>query len=73
MIKKLKGSAFVASTMLMSQYEPLDLLMYYDARTSDFNGLFSHRYTQLTALYDCSFKDCAEITKRLSQMLLKMQ
>jgi len=40
-IKTLKGSAFVASTMLMSQYEPLDLLMYYDARPSTYNGLFS--------------------------------
>ena len=38
--KGLKGSAFIASTMLMSQYEPLDMLMYYDARPGGMNGLF---------------------------------
>lgn len=40
MEKGLKGSAFIASTMLMSQYEPLDNLMYYDARPGGMNGLF---------------------------------
>ena len=39
--KNLKGSAFLASTMLMAQYEPLDNLMYYDARPGGMNGLFS--------------------------------
>lgn len=38
--KNLKGSAFIASTMLMSQYEPLDMLMYYDARPCGMNGMF---------------------------------
>ncbi len=41
MEKGLKGSAFIASTMLMSQYEPLDMLMYYDARPSGMNGMFN--------------------------------
>ena len=39
--KNLKGSAFIASTMCMSQYEALDNLMYYDARPCGMNGLFS--------------------------------
>lgn len=40
-IKGLKGSAFTASVMCGCQYEPLDMLMYYDARPSGFNGLFN--------------------------------
>ena len=38
--KNLKGSAFIASVMLMSQQEPLDMLMYYDARPGGMNGLY---------------------------------
>ncbi len=38
--KELKGSAFIASTMLMSQAEPLDNLMFYDARPCGMNSLF---------------------------------
>lgn len=38
--KSLKGSAFIASTMLMSQQEPLDNLMFYDARPCGMNSLF---------------------------------
>ncbi len=41
MEKSLKGSAFIAATMLMSQYEPLDNLMFYDARPCGMNSLFS--------------------------------
>ncbi len=41
MEKDLKGSAFIACTQLMSQYEPLDHLMYYDARPCGMNGMFS--------------------------------
>ncbi len=40
MEKSLKGAAFIAATMLMSQCEELDNLMYYDARPSAMNGLF---------------------------------
>lgn len=36
----LKGSAFIAATLCLSQYQPLDLLMYYDARPCAMNGLF---------------------------------
>ncbi len=39
--KGLKGSAFIASTMCMSQYEALDNLMFYDARPCAMNSLFS--------------------------------
>lgn len=35
------GAAFVSSCMLLAQHEPLDILMYYDARPCTMNGLFS--------------------------------
>ncbi len=38
--KGLKGASFVASTMMMSQYEDVDMLMYYDARPCGMNGMF---------------------------------
>ena len=38
--KKLKGAAFLAATMLMCQSEPLDNLMFYDARPGGMNSLF---------------------------------
>ena len=37
----LKGSAFIAAALCLSQYAPLDLLMYYDARPCAMNGLFA--------------------------------
>ena len=40
-MKNLKGAAFVASTIEASQYEDLDMLMYYDARPCALNGMFS--------------------------------
>jgi hypothetical protein len=39
--KGLKGSAFLAATMCMAQYEPLDNLMFYDARPGGMNSMFS--------------------------------
>ena len=39
--KSLKGSAFIAATMCMAQYERLDNLMFYDARPCGMNSLFS--------------------------------
>jgi len=39
-MKNLKGSAFVAATMCVSQKSFIDHLMYYDARPCTFNGLF---------------------------------
>ena len=41
MEKGLKGSAFIAATMCMAQYEKLDNLMFYDARPCGMNSLFS--------------------------------
>ena len=40
MEKSLKGSAFIASTMCMALYEPLDNLMFYDARPCGMNSMF---------------------------------
>lgn len=40
-MKSLKGAAFTSATMCVSQYAPLDLLMYYDARPCSMNGLFN--------------------------------
>lgn len=40
MEKGLKGSAFIAATMCMAQYEPLDNMMFYDARPCVMNSLF---------------------------------
>ena len=40
-MKNHKGAAFIAATMLMAQSEPLDMLMYYDARSpGGMNGMF---------------------------------
>ncbi len=38
--KSLKGASFTAATMCGCQYEPLDMLMYYDARPCGMNGMF---------------------------------
>ena len=35
-----KGAAFTAACMSLAQYSSLDMLMYYDARPSAYNGLF---------------------------------
>lgn len=40
-MKGLKGSAFIASTICMAQYEPLDHLMFYDARPCAMNSMFN--------------------------------
>ncbi len=38
--KSMKGAAFIAAVMAMAQYEPLDNLMFYDARPGGMNSLF---------------------------------
>ena len=40
-MKGLKGSAFIASSICMAQYEPLEHLMFYDARPCAMNSLFN--------------------------------
>ena len=44
MEKSLKGAAFIAATMLMSQHEPIDHLMFYDARPGAMNSLYNSDY-----------------------------
>ena len=39
--KNIKGASFVAAVMEMCQNEPLDMLMYYDARPCGMNGMFA--------------------------------
>ena len=41
---QLKGAAFTAATMCAGQRSPLDHLMYYDARPSAWNGMFSQTF-----------------------------
>lgn len=38
--KNLKGSSFIAGTMCASQYAPVEMLMYYDARPGGMTGLW---------------------------------
>lgn len=42
--KGLKGASFTTAVMCGSQYRPLDMLMYYDARPCAMNGLFATDY-----------------------------
>ncbi len=42
--KSIKGAAFTAAVMFESQYRPLDMLMYYDARPCCMNGMFATDY-----------------------------
>jgi len=42
--KSLKGSSFNTAVMTSCQYEPVDMLMYYDARPCEMNGLFATDY-----------------------------
>ena len=39
--KDIKGAAFIASTMTVSQKSAVDMLMYYDARPCGMNGMFN--------------------------------
>ncbi len=41
MEKGLKGAAFIAAAMSVCQREPLDMLMYYDARPCAMNGMYN--------------------------------
>lgn len=42
-IASMKGAAFTAAVMCEGQAAPLDMLMYYDARPTPWNGLFDER------------------------------
>lgn len=61
--KKIKGAAFMAAVMTASQDEPVDMLMYYDARmNSGMNGIFSIvDYEPLKGYYVvCAWSDLAD-------------
>ena len=48
----LKGAAYAASVMCAGQDSPVDMMMYYDARPSAFNGLFGfYNYEPLKTYY----------------------
>lgn len=46
-----KGASFVASVLCAAQANPLDMLMYYDARPTVWNGLFAGRAFEPTKSY----------------------
>ena len=50
-IMGIKGSAFIAGCMAACQVSAIDMLMYYDARPSNYNGLFSNIYDPLKTYY----------------------
>ena len=51
-IHGVKGAAFMAACMCVSQSAPLDMLMYYDTRPSVFNGIFDfYTYEKLPGYY----------------------
>lgn len=51
-IMSLKGAAFMAAVLQSCQNAPVDMLMYYDARPSAFNGLFDYyTYAPLPSYY----------------------
>ena len=50
-IKGIKGAAFIAAVMCAGQDSPLDMLMYYDARPSGFNGMFDSIFLQPLKTY----------------------
>ena len=39
--KNIKGASFIAAVMESCQYEPIDMLMYYDAQPCSMNGMFA--------------------------------
>ena len=50
-MKGLKGSSFIAGCMAACQVSHIDMLMYYDARPSHYNGLFNSIYEELKTYF----------------------
>lgn len=50
-IQSIKGAAFAAAGMITGQSAPVDMLMYYDARPCNWNGIFSRLYEPLKTYY----------------------
>ena len=60
----LKGASFVAATMSIGQAEKLDMLMYYDARPCNMNGLFDSLYNRRPSYYAFEmFRDLRRLGK----------
>ncbi len=51
MMRRLKGASYVAACMAVGQNSPLDMMMYYDARPCNFNGLFMTATLEPMAAY----------------------
>ncbi len=66
-IGKIKGASFVLGSMCVGQGCDLDMMMYYDARPSGFNGLFSpYFYEPLKTYYAFSyFRDVFKLENAL--------
>lgn len=63
-IAGLKGASFLASVMCMAQSTKLDMLMYYDARPSTYNGLFDEYFDRRKGYYSINmFSDLIELGK----------
>ena len=50
-IQSIKGAAFAAAGMIAGQSAPVDMLMYYDARPSNWNGIFDRFYGPLKTYF----------------------
>ncbi len=61
-VKNSKGASFVTAAMAAGQKAPLDMLMYYDARPSAYNGLFAATTYEAMKTYYV-FKAYAELAK----------
>ena len=70
-INNIHGASYAASVMCVSQYVPIDMLMYYDARPGTMNGLFNlygykkqkayYVFSNFSKLYELS--GCVECTR----------
>lgn len=64
-IRNVKGAVFAGAVMAACQNAPVDLLMYYDARPCNFNGLFDAFHDPLPGYY--VFKAWGDLLKKGSQ------
>lgn len=61
--KKMKGAAFILSTICAGQYSSMDMLMYYDARQCGMNGMFDTEIVSETLKGYYPFKMFNELYK----------
>ena len=67
-----KGAAFTAAAMCSGQNAPLDMMMYYDARPSVYNGLFDF-YTFAPLKTYCAVKSWSQLARLGNQIGLDTQ